>query len=109
MTKVEMFDSIIAVAGLSAEQVEFLEKEKAAVIKRNSRRSDKPSKKQAENDVIKGTIVNTVADGDGMTATEVATAVGITLAKATALLTQLVKSEEVKREVEKKVARFYIA
>ena len=97
---------------IDAEEVEVVERLTAlrdSLIKRNARKSDKPTKKQAENEVIKGNIVNAVADGEGMTATEVATAVGITLAKATALLTQLVKSEEVKREVEKKVAKFYIA
>lgn len=100
----------IAIAAVADEAaVEKLEALKVQLEKRNGRKSDKPTKKQAENEVIKGNIVNAVADGEGMTATEVATAVGITLAKATALLTQLVKSEEVKREVEKKVARFYIA
>ena len=94
----------IAIAAIEdAEAVEKLEALKAQLAKRNGRKSDKPTKKQVENGEIKERIVNA-----GMTATEVATAVGISLAKATALLTQMVKAEEAKREVEKKVAHFYI-
>lgn len=109
MTKVEMFDSIIAVAGLNDEQVAFLEKEKAAVIKRNSRKSTGMTKTQKENVEVKEKIAELLFDADGMTATEVSTALGISLAKATALLTQMVKAEAVVRKVDKKVARFYIA
>lgn len=99
----------IAIAAVEdAEAIEKLEALKAQLAKRNGRKSDKPTKKQVENGEIKNAIRETLAEAEGMTATEVATAVGISLAKATALLTQMVKAEEVKREVEKKVAHFSI-
>ena len=108
MTKMEMFAAIKTAVADNAEMVEFIDKEMAALAKRNSRKSDKPTKTQVENAAIKETIKETLADAEAMTATEIAAAVGISLAKATALLTQLVKTEEVHREVEKKVARFSI-
>lgn len=96
---------------VDAEEVEVVEKLSAlkeSLIKRNSRKSSKPTKKQTENLAIKEAIKDMLANADGMTATEVATAVNVSPAKATALLTQLVKAEEIKRTVEKKVARFSI-
>lgn len=79
-----------------------------SIIKRNARKADGMTKTQKENAVIKETIMGVLDSAEGMTATEVAEAANISLAKATALLTQLVKAEMVKREVEKKVARFFI-
>ena len=90
------------------EVIEKLSALKESLIKRNSRKSDKPTKTQVENMAIKEAIKEALSEAEGMTATEVASAVGVSLAKATALLTQLVKSEEVKRNVEKKVAHFSI-
>jgi len=99
----------IAIAAVEdAEAVEKLEALKVQLEKRNGRKSDKPTKKQVENGEVKNAIREALAEAEGMTATEVAAAVGVSLAKATALLTQMVKAEEVKREVEKKVAHFSI-
>ena len=106
MTKMEMFAAIKVAVADNADMVEFIDKEMAALAKRNARKSTKPTKTQAENALIKETIKETLADAEAMTATEIAAAVGVSLAKATALLTQLVKAEEIHREVEKKVARF---
>ena len=108
MTKVEMFEAIKAVVVDNAEMVDFINHEIELVQKRNSRKSSKPTKKQTENLAIKEAIKDMLANTEGMTATEVATAVNVSPAKATALLTQLVKAEEIKRTVEKKVARFSI-
>jgi len=108
MTKVEMFEAIKAVVVDNAEMVDFINHEIELVQKRNSRKSSKPTKKQTENLAIKEAIKDMLANAEGMTATEVATAVNVSPAKATALLTQLVKAEEIKRTVEKKVARFSI-
>lgn len=79
-----------------------------SLVKRNARKANGLTKTQKENLEIKNAIVKALADSEGMTATEVANAVGVSLAKATALLTQLAKAEEVRREVEKKVAHFSI-
>ena len=108
MTYVQALEIAISAIEGNEAAVEKLEALKAQLVKRNERKSDKPSKKQAENLEIKNTIRETLAEAEEMTATEVAAAVGISLAKATALLTQMVKAEEVKREVEKKVAHFSI-
>lgn len=92
----------------NAEVVEKLTALRDSLVKRNARKADGLTKTQKENLEIKNAIVEALADSEGMTATEVANAVGVSLAKATALLTQLVKAESVKREVEKKVAHFSI-
>lgn len=88
--------------------IEKLSTLRESIEKRNSRKSTGLTKTQKENIEIKNAIVEALAESDGMTATEVAQAVNISLAKATALLTQLVKADSVKREVEKKVAHFSI-
>lgn len=108
MTKVEMFEAIKTVVVDNAEMVDFINHEIELVQKRNSRKSSKPTKKQTENLAIKEAIKEMLTNAESMTATEVASAVNVSPAKATALLTQLVKAEEVKRTVDKKVARFSI-
>ena len=107
MTYVNAID--FAIANLENEEViEKLTALRESIEKRNSRKSTGLTKTQKENIEIKNAIVEALAESDGMTATEVANAVNISLAKATALLTQLVKADSVKREVEKKVAHFSI-
>ena len=90
------------------EVVEKLTALRDSLVKRNARKSEGLTKTQKENLEFKNAIVDALAESEGMTATEVANAVGISLAKATALLTQLVKADSVKREVEKKVAHFSV-
>lgn len=92
----------------NAEVTEKLSALRDSLVKRNSRKSEGMTKTQKENVAIKEAIVEALAESEGMTATEVANAVNISLAKATALLTQLVKADSVKREVEKKVAHFSV-
>ena len=92
MTRAEIFRNIATIEAV-AENEEFVN----ALLK---------EAESLENE-IKERIVNALENAEeGMTATEVANEVGITLAKATALLTQLVKAGLIKREVEKKVAHF---
>ena len=98
MTKKEMFEAIKVVVADNAEMVEFLDKEIALVEKRNARKSTALTKTQKENVEIKARIMEALADADGMTATAVAETVGISVAKASALLTQLVKAETVERQ-----------
>lgn len=92
----------------NAEVTEKLSALRDSLVKRNSRKSEGMTKTQKENVAIKEAIVEALAESEGMTATEVANAVNISLAKATALLTQLVKADAIKREVEKKVAHFSV-
>lgn len=110
MTRAEIFRNIATINAV-AENEEFVNallKEAEALEKRAAARVGKQTKTQKENAEIKERILEVLAGAEGLTATEVANAIGISLAKATALLTQMVKAETIRREVEKKVARFYI-
>ena len=109
MTKMEAYEAIKAMVAENEELVAFVEHEQELLVKRNSKKSDSMTKTQKENLVIKEKIVTVLGESDGMTATMVSEVVGITLAKATALLTQLVKSGIVERIQEKKTVIFRIA
>lgn len=72
---------------------------------RNAKRAAKPSKTAIENQPIKEAIVSKLTEsGKAMLSPEVAVAVGITTAKASALLTQLVNDGKVVK-VEVKVPK----
>lgn len=92
----------------NAEVVEKLSALKESLIKRNSKKSNSMTKTQKENVEIKERIVEVLSESDGLTATDVALTLGVSVAKATALLTQLVKAEVVKRNKDKKVVTFSI-
>lgn len=106
MTKVEMFNAIKGLVADNAEMVEFIDHEIELVEKRNARKSTGLTKTQKENIEIKARIVDALKESDGLTATAVAETVGISLAKATALLTQLVKANEVERVKNGKAVTF---
>ena len=106
MTYVTAVEIAINAVQDNAEAVERLTALKDALVKRNSRKATGMTKTQKENVAIKDEIKTALSEAESMTATEVATAVNVSLAKATALLTQLYKSGEIKREVVKKVAHF---
>lgn len=106
MTKVEMFNAIKGLVADNAEMVEFIDHEIELVEKRNARKSTGLTKTQKENVEIKARIVDALKESDGLTATAVAETVGISLAKATALLTQLVKANEVERVKNGKAVTF---
>lgn len=89
--------------------VERLTALRDTLIKRNSRKATGLTKSQKQNVEIKDTIKSVLADAEKLTATEVSAKADISLAKATALLSQLVKSGEVEREVVKKKAYFSVA
>lgn len=106
MTKVEMFNAIKGLVADNAEMVEFIDHEIELVEKRNARKSTGLTKTQKENVEIKARIVDALKESDGLTATAVAETVGISLAKATALLTQLVKANEIERVKNGKAVTF---
>ena len=110
MTYVNAIDiAIEAISDSNVEAVEKLEALKAQLEKRNSKKSNSMTKTQKENIEVKERIVAALADSAGMTATMVSEVLDITLAKATALLTQLVKEEKVVRTKDKKVILFSVA
>ena len=91
MTKVEMSNEILANDSLSDEQKQFLEKERDAIEKRNAHRSSTPTKKQKENEELKGKILEYLGTVEVANVTEVAKSLGVTVQKAFALLYQLYK------------------
>ncbi len=104
MTKKEMFSKIATVCSADAEIVEFCNHEIALLVKKNSYKSTKPTKTQIENEGLKDAILNAL--DKPMTATEIGNAVGISVNKASALLSQLKEDNSIVREVIKRKAYF---
>jgi predicted Rossmann fold nucleotide-binding protein DprA/Smf involved in DNA uptake len=104
MTKKEMFSKIATVCSADAEIVEFCNHEIALLVKKNSYKSTKPTKTQIENEGLKDAILNAL--DKPMTATEIGSAVGISVNKASALLKQLHEDNSIVREVVKRKAYF---
>jgi predicted transcriptional regulator len=94
-----------------AEVVERLNALKEQLAKRNSSGSlKKPTKTQRENEEFKVKIVDMLKeDVDGMTATEIGSALAVSCQKASAILSQMVKAEVVRKVKEGKVTRFVLA
>lgn len=113
MTKREMFEQIKAKYPLTAEEIAFIDHELALLVKKNERKSDKPTKAQIANEGLKDAILELLADGKARTITEITTECkaleGASPQKVSALLTQLKKAEIVKREEIKRKAYFSIA
>lgn len=114
VTKRERFSQLMEIVKASkvensAELVAFIEHEVELLTKKNSR-SGKPTKTQVENETIKAQIISVLERvGKPMTVTQLLAEsefTGLSNQKISALLTQLRKSDEVVRTIEKKVA-FY--
>ena len=102
----------LAIEGnLNDEAIERLNALKAQLAKRNSCGAlKKPTKTQNENEQFKVKIVDFLTEEvDGMTATEVGSALGVTCQRASAILNQMVKDEVVAKVKEGKVTRFVLA
>ena len=110
MTKVEMYNAILANDTLTDEQKAFLTKERDAVEKRNAHRSSTPTKTQRENEGLKAQILDFLGTVENATAPEVAKSLGVTVQKASALLRQLYDNgaddRKIDKTMEKKVAKF---
>ena len=93
------------------EVVERLDALKEQLAKRNSDSAlKKPTKTQRENEEFKVKIVDMLTEEvDGMTATEIGSALAISCQKASAILSQMVKAEVVAKVKEGKVTRFVLA
>lgn len=92
--------------GITADHVEKLIALGQSLEKRNTAKSDKPTKKQAENATVKDAILATLSSTEGKRCGDIATEVGISGQKCSALLSQLVKTGEVIKTEEKRVALF---
>ena len=104
MTKKEMFSKIASVCANDNEIVDFCNHEIELLVKKNSYKSTKPTKTQIENEALKDEILKVL--DKPMTATEIGNAVGISVNKASALLSQLKEDNSVTREVIKRKAYF---
>lgn len=87
MTNREFFEKVIAEV-TNEELVEKAKVELAKLDARNARRASTPSKKAKENEPIKKAIRD-VLSAEPMTASEIASKVGISTQKASALLRQI--------------------
>ena len=105
MTYVTAIDFAINAITDNDEVVEKLKALKEQIQKKNSAER-KPTKTQQENEVLKNEIVKFLTER--RTATEVADRFGVSVNKATAMLTLLKQEGRVTREVEKRKA-YYIA
>ena len=117
VTKRERFSQLMEIVKASnvensAELVAFIEHEVELLTKKNSR-SGKPTKTQVENETIKAQIISVLERvGKPMTVTQLLAEsefTGLSNQKVSALLTQLRKSGEVVRTIEKKVAFYSLA
>ena len=108
MTYAVAIDRAIA-SDVDAEVIEKLEALKEQLAKRGSGKHGL-TKTQKEGQVLMEGIVESLAEVDeGMTATEVGAAVGVTCQRASALLKKLVEDERVRKEKVGKQVRFFLA
>ena len=96
----------IAYETLTEEDFNFLV-ERALKSVRKSNGERKQTKRQVENDVIKTQILGML--GDGMTATQVGEALGVSVQRASALLKQMVDVAEIARVKDGKTLLFKVA
>ena len=110
MTKKEMFTKIATVNASDADIVAFCNHEIELLNKKNASASKKATKTQIANEGIKDQILDTLRGSDhAMTATEIGDALGLSVNKVSALLTQLKEDNSVIREVVKRKAYFSVA
>ena len=113
MTKKEMFEMAInVIAETTAPEKDELITGLEHEIELLSRRKSSPkgmTKTQKANENVKEAIVACLADNGMMRAMDVASELGITIQKASALLNQLVKAEVLEKVAEKKVNFFKVA
>jgi len=95
---------------LTQADFDFLVERAQKSVHKADKRSDKPTKKQVENEGYKAQILNILADNDGLTATQVGEHFGWSGSqKASALLKQLVDANEVVKTKEGKAILFRVA
>lgn len=110
-TVVEMYTEIMAVEGLTDEQREFLAKRIELTEKKNAKSASKPTAQQIANEITKQTIVQVL--GELATPSTIddmqkanASLSDLSNQRMSALLTQLVKAEQVERTLVKGKAHF---
>lgn len=113
ITKIQVVEMMLADVNVASNEVykAYLENEKTLLSKK--RESKKPTEKQEANESIKNIILDTLGAIERGSIADIVKASaelnGLTPQKMSALLAQLVKSEKVTKEYEKKVAIFSLA
>lgn len=112
MTYAVALNTVLTTADMTDEVRETLTKLLDSINKRNARKttSDKPTKKQVENEGVKENIRNAMRGEEPQTCKAIADKLGLTPQKVNALLKQMIMAGEVVRsEGKKKVALFALA
>ena len=108
MTYVNALDYVLATVD-NDEVREKLEALKGQLMKRSSGER-KPTKTQKENEGKKAIILDMLAaEPDGMTATEIGSALGVTCQRASAILNQMVGAGDLNKVKNGKAMRFVLA
>ena len=93
MTQREFFTKVIE-ANINDELTEKAKELVAGLDKRNAQKSATQTKTQKENEVLKAEMLNKLEKGKGYLAAEIGAIMGFSTSKATALASQLVKSDK---------------
>lgn len=111
MTKREYFMQIRSLVADNAELVAFIDHEISLLEKKNAKRSDKLTKKQADNALLIESIYAEMESGKGYTVSDLTESVpalsGLSVQKVSALITAMRKNLMVTRDVVKGKAYFY--
>ena len=107
MTKRESYAKIREIIKDNAELVAFVDHEVELLDKKNSTKSNKPTQKQKDNEVLKETILTAMATDKAYTVREICELIGVdSNQKVSAMITALKNDGKVIRAYEKRVARF---
>lgn len=98
MTEREFLTKVLAIEGLSADLTTYANEGIAKLDARNDKRKNTQTKAQKENEGVMNTIIETLTANGAMVASEIATAIGISTQKASALCKLLVDGGKVKVE-----------
>ena len=111
MTKREYFAQIKEIVAENEELVAFIDHEVELLDKKNSRKSDKPTKKQVANEAMREQVIATLQDvnTDGITAVALAEAFGVSTQKMAQIVKPLVDGGTVEKYKDKKVTCYKIA
>ena len=92
MTNREFF-TMVANGTLTEDVIVKANEEIAKLDARNAKRASKPSKKSLENEPIKESIANLLVDGESRLASEIASALELSVSKVSALCRQMVNDD----------------
>ena len=112
ITKKDNFKAIVTVLEQAnrADLVEVMNHEIELLEKKNSYKSDKPTKLQVENANLKALILSSMEQGKNYTVTDICELINVpSNQKVTALVTQLTKAEQVRKTVDKRKSYFSLA